>query len=143
MKFHLIGEDTKIEIEVLGRSHPNTTDYWDGNWLFSKINLNIPGYLAGFPMDLRTDELQDFTNELKKLEKEMVGKAILKNLDGYYHFEGEIDQLGKIKWSAETCYPAGHGAILNFEFKSDQSYLQGLIKELEQILTEFPVIGIP
>jgi hypothetical protein len=35
MKFCLLGEETKAEIEVLCRSHPNCTDYWDGNWVLS------------------------------------------------------------------------------------------------------------
>ena len=59
------------------------------------------------------------------------------------HIECEMDKLGKIIWTAETCYPAGYGAVLKFEFESDQSFLIGLIKELETILTAFPVIGKP
>ena len=54
-----------------------------------------------------------------------------------------MDKLGKIMWTAETCYPAGYGAVLKFEFESDQSFLNELIKELDDILATFPVIGRP
>ncbi len=54
-----------------------------------------------------------------------------------------MNYSGQIMWSGETCYPAGYGAVLKFEFKSDQSYLKRLIKELDDILTVFPVIGKP
>lgn len=47
MKFCLLGEDTKAEIDVLCRSHPNCTDYWDGNWINSWVNTEIPGYPTG------------------------------------------------------------------------------------------------
>lgn len=144
MKFHLLGEeDEKVEIEILSRKYPNISDYWDRNWIASKINAEIPGYLVRFPADLRTDELRDFVNELKLMSRQLKGKAILKNLDSYIHFVCEMNSLGQITWSGETCYPAGYGSVLNFEFKSNQSYLERLIKELDVILSVFPVIGKP
>ncbi|MFC7686431.1 hypothetical protein [Ureibacillus sp. GCM10028918] len=142
MKFHLLGdENEKVEIGVVTRSHPNTTDYWDINWIDSIVNVEIPGYVVQFYASLRTDELSDFLHELKLMNRNLKGKAILSNLDSYIHFECEMDRLGKMKWSGKTCFPAGNGAELTFEFKSDQSYLERLIKELESILSVFPVIG--
>lgn len=144
MKFHLLGEENeRVEMEVLSRKHPNSSDYWDVNWIVSKINVEIPGYLGQFYVDLRTDELRDFVDELKLMSSSLKGKAILKNLDSTIHFECEMNYSGQIMWSGETCYPAGYGAVLKFEFKSDQSYLKRLIKELDDILSVFPVIGKP
>nr|WP_151535025.1 hypothetical protein [Cytobacillus depressus] len=67
----------------------------------------------------------------------------MKNLDSFIHFECKMNKLGHINWSGETCYPAGSGAVLNFEFVSNQSYLEDLIKELEDINYVYPVIGKP
>ena len=44
MKFHLLGEKTKVEIDVLAREYPNSSDYWDGNWVISNVKVKIPGY---------------------------------------------------------------------------------------------------
>ncbi|MGD6831239.1 WapI family immunity protein [Sutcliffiella halmapala] len=143
MKFHLLGEETKIEIDVLHRNYPNSSDYWDGNWVKSKIKIEIPGYLVRFDADLRTDELRDFVNEIKLLNRSLKGIASLKNLDSYLQFECQMGKLGQMLWTAETCYPAGYGAVLKFEFESDQTFLNRLIRELDDILTHFPVIGKP
>ncbi|WP_203364726.1 hypothetical protein [Bacillus sp. REN10] len=143
MKFHLLGAETNIEIDVLHRNYPNSSDYWDRNWVSSKLKIEIPGYTVSFVADLRTDELSDFVNKLKIMNKNMKGKAILNNLDGYLEIEGEMNKLGQIIWTAETCYPAGYGAVLNFEFVSDQSYLETIIKELDDVLVAFPVLGNP
>ncbi|MFC5603751.1 hypothetical protein [Sporosarcina koreensis] len=143
MKFYLLGEETKVEIDVLYRSYPNSSDYWDANWVNATIKIEIPGYKVSFDADLRTDEIRKFLNELKSLRQSLRGKASLTNLEGNLEFEGEIDKLGKIKWNAETCYPAGNGAVLEFKFESDQTYLNMLIKELDDIITHFPVIGKP
>ena len=141
MKFHLLGEKTKVEIDVLTREYPNSSSYWDVNWVISNVKVEIPGYYVNFTASLRTDEIRDFVNELKSMNRYLTGKAILKNLDSFIHFEGEMDKLGHIDWSGETCYPAGSGAVLSFEFVSDQSHLINLIKELEDIIYVFPVIG--
>ncbi|PFN98770.1 hypothetical protein COJ85_20600 [Bacillus sp. AFS076308] len=143
VKLHLIGMDTRIEIEVICRSHPDYTDYWDGNWITSKISIDIPGYKAQFNADLRTDELSDFANELTLMDKKLKGKAILFNLDGYLELECKINKQGVIFWTVETCYPAGIGAVLKFDFCSDQSYLKGIVREIETILSVFPVLGNP
>ena len=141
MKFHLLGEKTKVEIDVLTREYPNSSSYWDVNWVISNVKVEIPGYYVNFTASLRTDEIRDFVNEMKSMNRYLTGKAILKNLDSFIHFEGEMDKLGHIDWSGETCYPAGSGAVLSFEFVSDQSHLINLIKELEDIIYVFPVIG--
>ncbi len=144
MKFHLLGEENeRVEIDVLSRSHPKSLDYWDVNWIITTIKIELPGYLVQFNADLRTDELKDFLDELNRISSNLRGKAILKNLDNYVHVECEINHKGQLLWSVRTCYPAGYGAVLTFEFKSDQSYLQRLVKELEAILALFPVIGKP
>ncbi|WML46140.1 hypothetical protein [Neobacillus sp. PS3-40] len=143
MKIHLLGEETIIEIEVIGRSHPKCTDYWDGNWIISNIRIEVPGYRAQFKADLRTDELRNFGNELKLMDKKLKGKASLINLDGYLEIECEINKQGTIHWTSETCYPAGIGAVLKFDFSSDQSYLKGIVQEIESILSIFPVFGKP
>ncbi|MGF3106162.1 WapI family immunity protein [Rossellomorea sp. DUT-2] len=143
MKFHLLGEKAKIEIDVIGREYPISSDYWDGNWVVSNVKVEIPGYNVNFNASLRTDDIIDFVNDLKLMSRNLSGKAILKNLDSFIHFEGEMDKLGHIEWSGETCYPAGSGAVLTFEFVSNQSYLDVLIKELEDITYVYPVIGKP
>ncbi|TKD72310.1 hypothetical protein [Pseudalkalibacillus hwajinpoensis] len=143
MKLHLLGDDMKIVIEVMGRSHPDRTDYWDGNWVFSNVTLQIPGYKADFCADLRTDEFLSFQNQLKDMDEKMKGKALLDSMEGAVKIEGKMNLLGKLMWTCETCHPIGTGAVLQFEFDSDQSYLPKLIKELEGILTSYLVIGKP
>ncbi|TKI63594.1 hypothetical protein FC756_18195 [Lysinibacillus mangiferihumi] len=144
MKLHILGEkNERIEIEALIRSYPNNTDYWNANWITSTIKIEIPGYLVQFTADLRTDELRDFLAELTMISSDLSGKAMLLNMEDYIQLECQMNKMGQLLWSGQTCYPVGNGAVLKFEFKSDQSYLQRLVKELEDILFVFPVIGNP
>ena len=65
----------------------------------------------------------------------LTGKAILKNLDSYIHFEGEMDQLCHNYWSGKACYPVGNGVVLNSQFESDESHLERLIREYYQCIS--------
>ncbi|UOE95406.1 hypothetical protein [Alkalihalobacillus sp. LMS39] len=143
MQFQLLGEETKVEINVFSREYPNSSDYWDGNWLIANVKIDIPGYSVDFDGSVRTDEIQDFYSGLKAMEQNLLGKATLKTIEDFIHFECEINKLGHIHWSGETCYPIGSRAILQFEFVSDQTYLQRLLQELKQMLDEYPVVGHP
>lgn len=143
MKFHLLGDSAEVEIDILSREYPDSTDYWDGNWVISNVKVQIPGYYVDFNANLRTDEIRNFLNDLKLMNSQLSGKAKLKNLDSFINFDCAMNKLGHINWSGETCYPAGSGAVLNFEFVSNQSYLEDLIKELEDINYVYPVIGKP
>lgn len=142
MNFHILGEDTKIGIAVFTQSYPDSSDYWDGNWLNAKIECEIPGFAAKFGFQLRSDEIKDFTDQLKVMAHQQKGKAALYNLDGYVEIEGTMDGRN-VLWKAALCYPAGNGASLKFDFRSDQSDLFQTIKELDGVLSIFPVVGTP
>lgn len=53
MEFQIIGEDTKVSIDVVGRSHPHCTNYWDINWVKSMIVIDIPGYSANYEANFK------------------------------------------------------------------------------------------
>ncbi|SDH52630.1 hypothetical protein SAMN04487975_105139 [Planococcus glaciei] len=141
LKFLVLGDKTKLEIEVLQRNYPNSRDYWDANWIASRIHLEIPGYTAHFEADLRTNELKEFADELRDMNEALKGTATLKNLDDYIHLTGTMNSLGKIIWNLETRFPAGDSAKLSCTFTSDQSYLRILIDEVDTVLEAYPVVG--
>lgn len=90
MKMTLKGEDVTVEIEVVGRSHPDCLDYWVGNWVISYIQVKIPGFDADFLADLRTAELQRFLEELKSMRDNLQGAAKLIHMEKAIQLEGVI-----------------------------------------------------
>jgi len=142
MKFTLLGENQeKVEIYIMKRKYTEALNDWDLNWVESEIIVNIAGYSARFPADLRTDELKDFVDGLNKMNKSLKGKAELINIDTYIDIECNVTPFGQLNWSVKTTYPAVEGAELTFGFQSDQSYLKPLISQIEDVLSVYPVIG--
>lgn len=139
-KITILGEDGKVEIAVLGRRFPEEAGTWEGDWVHSTISLEIPGYSAHFETDLRTNEFSDFLKQLKAMDAELKGTAAMEPLESTVKITGVVHSLGEVSWDVETCYPLGTGAVLKFTLGADQSYLPGLIKELNELLEEFPVL---
>ncbi|WP_400162580.1 WapI family immunity protein [Brevibacillus sp. TJ4] len=136
-------EDTQIDIIAVNRSYPYQQDYWDGNWLNCEIKVNIPGYTAAFPADLRTDEFQCFMVDLISIDSNLNGTANFRSMDSYIDLTCKITKTGILEWECRTSYPPFTGANLSFSFTSDQSFLPHLIKQLEMLIETYPVIGNP
>ncbi|WP_349407495.1 hypothetical protein [Pseudalkalibacillus sp. SCS-8] len=83
MKFHILGDETAIVIDVIKRMYPEATDFWDVNWLKCNIDIRIPGYKAHFEAALQTNELETFYLNIEKMQKRMLGKAVLNNMEEY------------------------------------------------------------
>jgi hypothetical protein len=141
MKFSILGEGAEIIVDVLNRKYPEFDDYWDGNWLNSTINIIIPGYRVLFPADIRADDIHRFYNQLKELNKSLKGTAVFENIEGIIELKAAINKLGRIEWQGKTTFPVGTGATLEFQFRSNQSYLPSLISQIEKIAICYPVLG--
>lgn len=139
-KLDILGSETKVEIKIFERLYPESIGSWERDWVKSAISVEIPGYSANFLADLRTEEFKEFRDQLAAMNQELEGTGSLISLENAIEAKAVMDSLGGIYWEVSTCYPIGTGAVLTFGFDSDQSYLYQLVKELDEVLKEFPVL---
>jgi len=130
-----------LKITVIDYSHPDAVDFWDGNWLSCRLELNIKGFNADFLFDLRVDEIESFLMELDQLNLNLKGKANLENMEEVIKLKLNVCKTGKLKWEGRLLYPAGIGSTLVFEYDSDQTFLPAIIKELKNVLKRYPMKG--
>lgn len=142
MEFIIKNEDNLVKINVLSRPYLESDNYWDINWLICGIYIKIPGFIADFSTYIRTDELKNFYDELKKMHKDLKGTANLSTMESGIFIKSEINKLGRIEWTVETQYPEGTGAELSFEFENDQSYLYETLRNLKGIIEEYPIMNV-
>ncbi|MBD8015028.1 WapI family immunity protein [Planococcus wigleyi] len=142
-KLDILGLETKIEIKILERLYPESIGSWEGDWVKTAIRIEIPGYSANFLADLRAEELKEFRDQLAAMNQELKGTASLISIENAIEAKAVMDSFGGIYWEVSTRYPISTGAVLTFDFGSDQSYLNQLVKELDEVLSEFPVLEHP
>ena len=141
------GEETEyLLVQVLRRSHPQCDDFWDGNWIETRITLSAGGFRGRFRASLRSEEFVRFRAGLRRvyasprtaiptsvaefaaLEEQLTIRVIG---DGPGHFTAECVAVDE----------AGTGNRLEFTLRFDQSCIPALLTDLDALITAFPVKG--
>ena len=141
---HLGGDEAEfLSVTVLGRSHGDATDYWDGNWLAVEVQLAIGGFRGGFSATFRAEEFRSFLLELRQFATDVSASANFQTLENQLelHFTG--DGRGHIAVSGLARDVAGTGNQLRFQLGIDQTQASALTKQTDALVARYPVIGSP
>lgn len=134
----------RVVIDVRGRMHPDATDYWDGNWLFSPIEVQVGGFTAKIGAGLRAEELRSFREGLELLHRDLRGFAALTSMEDWLELSVTVSGSGRLEVVGEVIDRVGDGNRLAFRVNDlDQTHLPDLIGELRELESLYPVIGAP
>ena len=136
------GEDNNyIALVVLGRSYPNASDYWDGNWLNAKCVLSI-GAFSGQPTGfIRAEELRSFYDELTIINQKLKGRVDFQTMENWLEIEVKASKMGHIHISGLASDNFGGRNSLSFHMETDQTFLKKPLKQLEIAIQKFPTVG--
>jgi hypothetical protein len=133
-----------IIIDVLGRMHPRSDDFWDGNWLMTPLKISVGEFSGEIGATLRADEIRLFRQQLQDIHKSMAGQAQLNSMEGWLTISITIDMSGHLKIEGQAKDRLGSANVLTFRIDGlDQTVLPSLIADLKEVETMFPVVGQP
>ncbi|GAA4974805.1 hypothetical protein HD597_009352 [Nonomuraea thailandensis] len=136
------GQSDRVLIEVRGRMHPGSTDFWDGNWLTSPVRARVGGFAARINAGLRIDELRDFRVALERVYTEVQGSATLSSMENWIELTIECHPTGSLSVLGTLGDDPGMGNILHFMIKDlDQTDLPPIVDALIAVEERFPVVG--
>jgi hypothetical protein len=136
------GDGCRLRLTVDAYEFPDIEDFDDANWLVGKVELEagVTGsFRASHRVTPRTDDLTLFRDELRPIVDTLSGEATLHHLEEQFGCTVSLTD-GK---GALTAFVGEHiGSTLRVEqCETDQSYLAQTLRELDALLTEFPVRG--
>jgi hypothetical protein len=144
LSFRLGGERKEyVEVHVLRREHPEAADYDDGNWLVARIGLEVGGFEAGYEASIRSEELEGFMRDVRRLHQDLTGEAEFATMEDQLRLHLTADGRGHVSVAGTAQDAAGTGNRLEFHLEVDQTHLAPLIGNLKTVLDEFPVRGTP
>jgi len=144
MSEHMIeirGEGTSVRLDFQQRAYPKAQDYWDGNWVVTRIETEAQGFRADFTDQVHLGDVVRFYEEVMNLHVTFSGEVTLAMMEEYLTVAGRLDARGGLHWSVLIKHPVKRNTQLQFTFRADQSYLPELIQQLENVLIEFQVRG--
>ncbi|WP_306210183.1 WapI family immunity protein [Actinoplanes sp. RD1] len=133
-----------VTISALGRVHGSASDFWDGNWLHTPVDIAVGGFTGDIPASLRAEEFRAFREELERVYADLTGTATLKSMEDWLHLTVAVEARGLITVTGRAIDAHGSGNQLHFRIRGlDQSYLPPVISALIALEEAFPVLGTP
>ena len=130
----LIGDNSKLTLEIIGKSNPNSMNEWDRRWLTINVIINLIGFNGRYKLELIQDDLELFKNSLKKVLDRTSDKVEFKTMEESIYLQGEITHSETVKWDGFVQFPVGYGNKLYFKFESEFIQIEklhnSLVKEL-------------
>jgi len=130
-----------LGLTLHGRSRPDSTDFWDGNWLNCTAEVAAGAFQGNLHRSLRTDELEDFRQQLARLYDCLTGEAMLDTMEHWLRVRVAGDGRGHLEASCRLCDDLAFGNALDCRLYFDQTFLPALLRQLDQALQTYPVIG--
>jgi hypothetical protein len=131
-----------LAITLLGRSHWETTDYWDGNWVRAAVVVQAGGFRGSVAGEVRTDELAQFYDQLRRLQQSLEGTATFETMEGWLSIRASGDGMGHMEFRCSVRDEPGIGNTLECTLATDQTCTRTTLAELHSAIQAFPVIGM-
>ena len=111
----------------------------DANWVEAEVELAVSSFSARQSISLRTEELMAFRDELRKLDTDLTGEAVLAHLEEEL---GLTVRLKKGKGILSGFVLRHVGPELRFDhIEIDQSFVREALAEMDGVVHQFPVRG--
>lgn len=130
-----------LTLTVHDRNIPDSTDYWDGNWLSCTAEVSVGTFRGSLNGLLRSDEFAQCLTGLEELYRRLNGEALFETLEAWLAFRVIGDGKGHIEVQGRLRDDQVHGNTLEFRLFFDQTYLPSIIRQLRATLEQFPIVG--
>jgi hypothetical protein len=132
-----------LNVQITGRSHPGSKDYWDGNWVNADIEIDAGSFRGRYGAYLRAEELKEFRDAVARLYSFDSKEAKFETMEEQLSISIAGDSLGHFTAECEAVDQAGIGNRLIFSLEFDQTEIPEMLKGLDDIVREYPVTGKP
>ncbi|MGB8646164.1 MAG: hypothetical protein WCF84_13070 [Anaerolineae bacterium] len=139
-----IGGDAEyILFQILDAERPEATDYWDANWLVVDVSLQAGAFRGKYRAAIERYAFLSFREQVQHLYAALDAQAKFETMEGQVLLTLVGDRFGHIALHGVAMDRPGDGNRLTFESRRlDQSWLPGIIKQLDNIVAQYPVKGI-
>lgn len=129
-----------LTMNLTGRSHPEATDYWDGNWLRCTVDIQAGRFRGSVVGDIRAEELSAFSDQLARLQETLQGIAAFTTMEEWLAISVTSDHRGHMTLRCVIRDEPGTGNTLTCVLNTDQTFTRTTVAELARAVKSFPVV---
>jgi hypothetical protein len=135
----LKGDNGGIKIEILGYENPNATNVDDSNWLPARLEATGGPFSSSIEIAITAAELAMLCRELTGVTKALTGNVRFETMEGNWTLNLDFERTGTAVVSGMITPSRAQDNSLHYEFRTDPITLEGLVRDLGKMATEFPV----
>lgn len=135
-------EGRSLSIAVLRRENPNSTDYWDANWLATEIDARGQSFRGAFSASLLAQELV--------VLRDRIGEAIANDDSGVEFTSTEADLTIRMQRESTGTYVVhatigrpGSSEVLELLLSAAWADVSRFRDDLSKIVKVYAVVGHP
>ncbi|TWJ03445.1 hypothetical protein JN11_00988 [Mucilaginibacter frigoritolerans] len=140
--FELSESGDIVRIEPLEYLRYDSNLDWDKNWIKTKVFIKGGAFSGEYIADFMSVDFLRFRNEFNALYDNLSGSAYFYDLEGYLEMKIKGDGFGHFNVDVKACdAPGVNASYLTFWMTFDQTYIKQMVRGLDAIIKEFPVVG--
>jgi hypothetical protein len=133
--------DHAIVVRPTRRERPESTEYWDGNWVIADVEVAAGAFRGRYGTSLRAEELHAFRDGMRALGSKLDGLAAFKTIEEQLRIQIVGDGRGHFHAACHAIDAPGDGSRLTFDVDFDQTELVPIVRALDRICDAFPIVG--
>jgi len=138
LAWKIAGQGASISVNIITRESPDTKNVYRANWLACEVELTVPPMTGRFKASYTTQEFFKFWTGLSTVLSSSKGEAVFGSGEDALQITVGIDATGRALVKGIT--RAQSKTTVSFSFESDQTHLNKTCKELEAVITQYPII---
>jgi len=128
-------------VQATRRLYPFCKDYYDGNWVATHVEITAGSFRGTFTASLRAEEFSGFRDELTLLHANASSKARFSSLEEWLAIEIIREGPGNYVAHCTAIDQPENGNELKFSVRFNQTELPAILRSLDKIIEEFPLLG--
>ena len=141
--FEINDGNNQVKVTPKNFIYPNAEQVWDSYWLKSDVIIKAGAFSGNYEADFMSVDFAKFKKELEYLYDHLDSTATFEGLEQYLTITLKGDGLGHLEGLCQASdKPGWMPNDLEFYLNIDQTHIPGLIRQLDNIIKEFPELSI-
>ena len=132
-----------LHIKILTRSYSGASDYWDANWLTTKVQAHTGTSQTKFQATMRAEEFKLFLRQLKQMLKSKMKRAKFETMEEWLTIDVVSNGQNNFVVKCSIDSKPSVGKRMEFMIKLCREDIKNVMKQLKMVVKKFPTIGRP
>jgi hypothetical protein len=138
----IIGDRGQLALEILGYENPQSQSVDDSNWLRATLKVRGGPFQGAISFGLMAEELAVLHEQLADAIKSLTGTVRFGTMEGNWAINLDFERSGTAVITGTVAADVSEKNLLCYEFRADGITLEAVVRDLGNLVSEYPAKSI-